>query len=203
MSQTQKKTSRVDKWLVSPLLLTKNRTHQLAYVAVTTAFIIVANMFFEFKFIDTQFSLTLAISALSGIVLGPAPGFVACFLGDLVGFLYHSSGYPYMPWIGIAMGMAAVITGLCFYVIAKNGKGWLYAKLGIACFLIFAVCTVGINTTAFWFLYSKGKVPYFTYLVTRIFVQGQIWNSLFNSVILFISAPVLYQMKDLRLQTKK
>ncbi len=199
MSQTQKKLSKVDKWLVSPLLLTKNRTHQIAYVAVTTAFIIVANMFFEFKFMDTQFSLTLAISALSGILLGPAPGFVACFLGDLVGFLYHSSGYPYMPWIGIAMGMAAVLTGLSVYVIPKNGKGWLDAKLGVASLLIFAVCTVGINTTAFWFLYSKGKVSYFTYLITRIFIQGQIWNSVFNTVVLFVSAPVLYQMKALRL----
>ncbi len=203
MSQTQKKLSRVDKWLISPLLLTKNRTHQIAYVAVTTAFIIVANMFFEFKFIDTQFSLTLTISALSGILLGAAPGFVACFLGDLVGFLYHSSGYPYMPWIGVAMGMAAVITGLIFHAIPKNGKGWLYVKVAIASLLIFAVCTVAINTTAFWFLYSKGKVPYFTYLISRIFIQGQIWNSIFNTVLLFISAPVLYKMKALRLQSRE
>lgn len=202
MSQAQKKISKLDRWLLSPLLLSKNRTHQIAYVAVVTAFITVANMFFEFKFSETQFSLTLAISALSGILLGPAPGFVACFLGDLVGFLYHSSGYPYMPWIGIAMGTAAVITGFCFYAIPKNGKWWLYAKLATASILIFAVCTVGINTTAFWFLYSKGKVPYFTYLITRIFIQGQIWNTVFNTVVLFISAPILYQMKALRLQTK-
>jgi uncharacterized membrane protein len=199
MSQTkEKEQSKIDRLLISPLLRTKNRTHQMAYVAVTTAFIIAANMFFEFKLVDTQFSLTLAISALSGIILGAVPGFVACFLGDLVGFLYHSSGYAYMPWIGIAMGVAALITGFVVQSIPLKGKKWLFVKLAIASELIFIICTVAINTTAFWLLYAKG-VPYGTYFVMRIFVQGQIWNTLFNTAVLFAAVPALCKVKALQL----
>ena len=68
----------------------KSGSHRIAYIAVMTAFSVIANMFFEFKLAETQFSLTLAISALTGIILGPIFGFSACFLGDLVGFLYNS-----------------------------------------------------------------------------------------------------------------
>jgi hypothetical protein len=69
---------------------------KIAYIAVMSAFLAVANMF-EFKFADVQFSLTIASSALSGVVLGGVFGFIASFLGDLVGFLYNSGGFAYMP----------------------------------------------------------------------------------------------------------
>ena len=64
-------------------------TQKIAYIAIMTALCVVCNMFFEFKFADTQFSLTLFFSAITGLIIGPIFGFVACFLGDLVGFLYN------------------------------------------------------------------------------------------------------------------
>lgn len=67
--------------LFSATLAEKNGSHKIAYIAVMTAFVVVANMFFEFKLADTQFSLTLVVSALAGIVIGPLFGFVACFFG--------------------------------------------------------------------------------------------------------------------------
>ena len=185
--------------LLSKTLAGKNISHQLAYVGMTTALVIVANMFFEFKLADTQFSLTLFISALAGILIGPLFGFVACFLGDLVGFLYHSSGYAYMPWIGVAMGMTALIFGFIVGGVPTQSKVGFYGKLAVACLLTFAVCTVGINTTAFWLLYAK-KVPYFTYLITRVFVQGQIWNSLVNYALLFIALPTLSKVRALHVE---
>ena len=193
------KNNRLNRLLFSKTLAGKNISHQLAYVGMTTALVIVANMFFEFKLADTQFSLTLFISALAGILIGPLFGFVACFLGDLVGFLYHSSGYAYMPWIGVAMGMAALISGFVVGGISTKTKAGFYGKLALACVLIFAVCTVGINTTAFWLLYAK-KVPYFTYLFTRIFVQGQIWNSLVNYALLFVALPTLSKVRALHVE---
>ena len=182
--------------LFSPTLADKTLSHRLAYIAVVTALVVVCNMFFEFKLAETQFSFTIVVSALSGILIGPIFGFVSCFLGDLVGFLYHSAGYPYYPWIGISMGMAALFSG---FIIGgwKSKKSWfLYVKIALVCLLIFVVCTVGINTTAFWLLYSK--VDYWTYFITRIFVQGQIWNSLFNSALLFVILPTLQRIKPLR-----
>ncbi len=192
---------RESKWkylLFSRALAKKSRAQKIGYVAVMTALCVVGNMFFEFKLADTQFSFTLVLSALTGILIGPTLGFCACFLGDLVGFLYHSAGLAYMPWIGLSMGLTAFIAGLLVTCIRGNGKRWfLYVKLALVCISTFLLCTVAINTTAFWLLYSK--VGYTTYLLTRLFVQGQIWNSLVNYALLFISLPTLASVKPLKL----
>ncbi len=196
-------TKDIPKWkrlLFSDNLAVKGRSQKIAYIAVMTAFIVVANMFFEFKLAETQFSLTLAVSALTGLLIGPLFGFAACFLGDLVGFLYNSAGFAYLPWIGISMGLTATLFGLIVSGIPSKKRWFLYVKLGLACVLSFAICTVAINTTAFWLLYSK--VGYGTYLVSRLFVQGQIWNSLVNYALLFVLIPILKNVKTLKLYIK-
>lgn len=182
--------------LFSETLVSKNTNHKIAYIAMTTALVVIVNMFFEFKLAETQFSLTLAVSALAGIVIGPLFGFVACFLGDLVGFLYNSYGYAYLPWIGISLGLTAAIAGLIVGGIKTSSRGGLYGKLGLVSVLTFAVCTVGVNTTAFWLLYAP-QLNFWTYFVSRIFVQGQIFNSLFNYAVLFIATPALERLKIL------
>ncbi len=185
--------------LFSETLIDKSRSQKIAYIAVMTAFCVVANMFFEFKFADVQFSLTIFISALTGILIGAGFGFAACFLGDLVGFLYNNAGLMYMPWIGLSMAITAFLAGLFFSVIKGNGRTWfVYVKLAAVCVSVFFLCTVLINTTAFWFLYSK--VDYMTYLVSRLFIQGQIWNSLVNYALLFMAVPILNRVKPLKLQ---
>lgn len=184
--------------LLSETMAGKNDSHRIAYIAVFTAFCVVANMFFEFKLAETQFSLTLLISALTGIVIGPLFGFIACFLGDLVGFLYNSAGFAYMPWIGISMGLTAVLGGLIVNGLHSEKPWFLYVKLALVCLLSFTVCTVLINTTAFWLLYSK--VDYATYLVSRLFVQGQVWNCLVNYALLFVTAPALAKIKPLKIK---
>ncbi len=194
----ERKLKNWERALFSETLLDKSKSHKIAYIAVFTALTVVMNMFFEFKLMETQFSFTIVASALTGIVIGPVFGFVACFLGDLVGFLYHSAGYMYMPWIGISMGMTAAISGLIMNGI-RTKKVWFRAlKLGAVCLLTFLICTIAINTTAFWLLYSK--VDYWTYLISRLFVQGQIWNSLFNYVLLFIALPILEKIKPLKVK---
>ena len=184
------------RFLFSNLLYGKNATHKIAYVAVMTALMVAGNMF-EIKFAETQFSFTLVLSALTGIIIGPMFGFAACFLGDLVGFLYHSSGYAYLPWIGLSMGLTAGIAG-CIVNGVSLPKPWgIYLKLTAVALLTFGICTVAINTTAFWLLYSK--TSFLVYLNSRLFIQGQIWNSLLNYVLLFIIVPVLRKIKPLKL----
>ncbi len=178
----------------SQTLVEKNRNHKIAYIAVMTAFVVVANMFFEFKLADTQFSFTLAVSALVGVVLGPVFGFIACFLGDLVGFLYHSAGFAYMPWIGISMGLTASIFGLVFIGMQTEKTFTFFLKVAVGSLLSFLLCTIAINTTAFWLLYAP-TTPYWTYLVGRLFLKGQIWNSLMNYGLLFFMLPLLYRIK--------
>ena len=188
--------SEVKPWqrlLFSELLVTKTKSHKIAYIAVMTAFMVVANMFFEFKLAETQFSFTLVLSALTGVLIGPIFGFCACFLGDLVGFFYHSAGFAYLPWIGVSMGLTAVIAGLVMNGLPAKQGWFFFVKIALVCVLSFLICTVAINTTAFWLLYSK--TDYWTYLVSRLFVQGQIWNSLVNYVLLFIAVPVIQKLK--------
>ncbi len=187
---------KIKKLFLSDILSDATKTQRIAYIAVMTALCVVCNMFFEFKFADTQFSLTIFFSALTGLIIGPVYGFVACFLGDLVGFLYNSGGFTYMPWIGLAMGMVALIAGLIMNCFNFKFKLAVYLKLGLVCILTFLLCTVGINTTAFWIIYNTRKVPYTAYLITRLFVQGQIWNSVLNYAMLFVAYPIIIKIKE-------
>lgn len=196
MTVNKERSSRCKRVWFSEMLLGKNTSHKIAYIAVLTAVIVAANTF-EIKFAETQFSFTMAVSVLSGLLLGPLFGFVACFLGDLVGFLYNSGGFAYLPWIGISLGIAAFISGLVFNLFPTKKRWVLYVKLGIISLLSFAVCTVAINTTAFWALYSK--TDYLTYLISRLIVQGQIWCSLINYALLFIIVPTLREIKPLKI----
>ena len=102
----------------------------------------------------------------------------------------------YMPWIGLSMGMIALISGVITNGISLKFKGAIYVKLAIISLSTFLLCTIAINTTAFWIIYNTRKVPYTAYLVTRLFVQGQIWNSLVNYALLFVSFPVFMRIKE-------
>ena len=186
---------KIKKLFSSEVMKDLSHTQKVAYIAVMTALCVVCNMFFEFKLADTQFSLTLFFSALTGMIIGPIYGFVACFLGDLVGFLYNSGGFMYMPWIGLSMGLTALIAGLVMNLITFKNKFATYLKILLVAVLTFLLCTVAINTTAFWIIYNTKKVPYFAYLITRLFVQGQIWNSVFNYALLFILYPTIIRIK--------
>ena len=47
-----------------------------------------------------------------------------------------------------------------------------------------------------------GKLNFWTYLVIRFFLLGQIWNSLVNYALLFIVLPVLRAIRPLKLDIK-
>ena len=77
--KTEQKRGKWRKILLSPTLSCKSAGKRVAYIAVVTALVVVCNMFFEFKLAETQFSFTIVVSSLAGIVIGPLFGFVACF----------------------------------------------------------------------------------------------------------------------------
>ena len=185
--------NKIEKALFSKLLRSKNRNHKIAYVSLVTALVVVANMFFEFKFMDVQFSFTIAVSALSGVVLGPFLAFIACFLGDLVGFLYNSGGFAYMPWIGLSMALTAAFAGVAYNAFESQKTSVNVLKGAVVCALSLFICTIGINTTAFWLLYSP-TTPYGVYLVARLFGKGQIFNCLVNYVLVAIGAPIIEKL---------
>ena len=194
---------KIKKYLLSELLVDCSTTKKMAYIAVMTALCVICNMFFEFKLADTQFSLTIFFSAITGMIIGPIFGFAACFLGDLVGFLYNSGGFMYYPWIGLSMGLIAMISGLIINGVEIRNKFGVYLKIAIVCVLTFLVCTIAINTTMFWVVYNTKKVPFTAYLFTRLFVQGQIWNSLLNYALLFALYPIILRLKNTLVRSNK
>ncbi len=197
--------------LFSEMLLSKNKSHKIAYVAVLTTFAIATN-FLEIKFMDTQFSFTIIISLLIGIILGPLYGFCACFFGDFIGYLINPYNV-YMFWVGLSTGCFALISGLLFNVIPVKKKWFVFVKLAIICLVTFVVCTVTINSTGFYF-YNKwtnpaiieaaaqkfgGQTTFWAYVCYRLFFKGQIWSSLLNYALLFVAIPALNSVKSLKL----
>lgn len=194
MSKTSK--SSWQELLFSKTILRKSKAHKIAYVAVMTALTVVANVY-EIPAGANQFSLTLAVSILTGILIGPLFGFTAGFLGDVIGFLYNPKG-DYLLAMSFSMGLAALIAGFIVNGMSSEGKTWvIYVKLAIVCLSTFLYCTVAINTTVLWYRYSK--TDYRTYLIARLFAQGQIWNSCVNYLFVFIAIPALKRIKPLKI----
>ena len=214
MEETQKKASFWIRLLFSKTLREKNSAHRIAYISIVTALNVVAN-FVEIKFLDTQFSFTILLSLLSGVTLGALAGFASGFIGDLLGVIFR--GWLYMPWVGLSTATFALLSGICVEFLPLRFKGGLALRMALACLLSFAVCTIAINSTGFYY-YNKAmdfstaivdfankhfgaeQVTYWIYVAYRLFFKGQIWNSLVNYVLFFVLMPVLMRIKQLKIK---
>lgn len=201
--------------LLSETLAGQPVSRKIAYTGVVAALCIVVNLF-EFKFADVQFSFTIFASVLAGILIGPALGFVAVFVGDLIGFVVNSGGMLYMPWVGVSCAVMALIAGLVMKIPFRF-KGSGYAKLAIICVAVLLFCTIGINTTGFYFYYLAvgfsekasglilthfGSSGYVAYALVRLIFMGQLWNSLANYALLFVAVPLLGAVKSLKIAVR-
>ncbi len=210
---------RVPVWkrvLFSSVLADKSAAKKIAYIGVAAALCIATNMF-EIKFATTQFSFTILSSVLAGILIGPLFGFCAVFLGDGVGYLVNSMGYPYYWWVALSCASMALIAGLTM-AIPLRFKGSLSLKLAFICALVLAVCSVGINSTGMYFIGLKlympsdvaeaiatqfgGEWSFAAYLIIRFFLLGQIYNNLVNYALIFILVPALRAIKPLKIQLR-
>ena len=212
-ANTAKKAGKWKRFLYSDLMIGLSSARQLAYIAVMTALCIAVN-FFEIKFGDVQFSFTVFVSILTGMILGPVYGFVAVFLGDAVGFLVNSGGFLYMPWVGLSVAMMSFLSG-CFMKLPLHFRGSIYVKLSIICLSTLLVCSVGINTTGMYFYYTSvgfsqkalgylseyfgGVNLYWTYALVRLVFMGQLLNCALNYALLFAAVPILKAVKPLKL----
>ena len=192
MLQTKEKVGFFKKLLFSQALLKKSHGGKIAYIALTTALAVVVNSL-EIKLGVVQFSLTMFFSAVAGVALGGGAGFCACFLGDAIGFLIHPMG-EYSPWIGISTGLMALL--IAYVCLLPPKDRFARVKLSLGCVLVFIVCTCGITTLYLNLVWVSG-MTYFEYLPFSLFVQGQIWNSLANSVFIIFGMPPLSKIKQL------
>lgn len=196
MQKQPAKENQWKKFLFSDTVLRLPLSKKITYIALMTAFTVIANTFFELKFFSVQFSVTIFVSVLAGIFLGSAFGFTACFLGDLIGFLLHPFG-AYLPWIGISTGLMAVFGALLYGRIPWENKTGKILKLLFVNLAIFVFCTAGITSITLnkvWF----SSLTYPQYLIQRLFVEGQIWNTLLNALLLFVLLPIVERVKLFR-----
>lgn len=196
MQKQHAKENQWKKFLFSDTVLRLPLSKKITYIALMTAFTVIANTFFELKFFSVQFSVTIFVSVLAGIFLGSAFGFTACFLGDLIGFLLHPFG-AYLPWIGISTGLMAVFGALLYGRIPWENKTGKILKLLFVNLAIFVFCTAGITSITLnkvWF----SSLTYPQYLIQRLFVEGQIWNTLLNALLLFVLLPIVERVKLFR-----
>ena len=213
-TEEKEKTSAWKRFLFSDMLADKSAAKRIAYIAVLAALCIVTNTF-EIKFATVQFSFTILSSVLAGMMIGPLFGAAAVFLGDGIGYLINSMGYPYYWWVALSCAMMAVVAGLIMYIPLRF-KGSIYVKLALICVLTLILCSVGINSTGMYYIGLKiympkdvlaafeerfgGRQIFGYYLLIRFFILGQIWNSLVNYALLFAIVPALKAIKPLKLR---
>ena len=184
----------------SPFILNATRARKIAYIAMMVALSIVGNMFFEFKLGAVQYSFTTLVSALIGILIGPIAGFIACFIGDGVGFIANPFG-AYTPWIGLATGLVAFISGFVVHLIKNDKPYTIYIKLAIISVSTFLICSVCINGMFLWLVWYS-KMTFLEFLVYRYIALGQFFVSVINYALLFALMPVFKRVtffKDLQL----
>ena len=215
MQKIEKKAPFWQRLLFAKGIREKSYAHKIAYISVVTALNVIAN-FVELKFLDTQFSVTIVLGLLSGVVLGPVTGFASGLIGDALGVALR--GWLYMPWVGFSTATFALLSGMLVEFLPLRFKGGLQVRMAFACIVSFFVCTILINSTGFYYYneamgFSTAVVEYATehfgegvtywiYVAYRLFFKGQIWNSLVNYALFFIALPVLMRIKQLGIKVE-
>lgn len=214
----QKKSFNFGNLFFSEIFRNSSRAKKIASIAVFAALSVMTNMFLEVKIFDLQFSLTIFVSTIIGVILGPIAGFITCVFGDFIGYVSNSWGLIYMPWVGISTGLfaflAGIILGGVFNAKEEITYGKMFARLAVFAAVSFIVCTIAVNSTGFYVYnyhlgFGKnfvafaeknfgGNCAFFVYVLYRLFFLGQIWNSVANYALLFAFFPVLKRVLSRR-----
>ncbi|MBO4323281.1 MAG: ECF transporter S component [Clostridia bacterium] len=184
--------------IFSEVIASMSLSLKIAYMAIVAALAVVISMFTRIPITPSvQISLKIFVSILSGILLGGGSGFFVCMTSDFLGWLSNPGAQAYSPWVGLSAGMLALFSGVLINNFKTGNKLFFYLKCVIICLFSLFVCTIGINTTAFYFIYGI-QSTYIEYVIARMFIGGQIWNSLANYALLFILLPILSEVKPLK-----
>ena len=114
----------------------------------------------------------------------------------------------------MSTGFFALLAGFILGNVSEKKPKVVVIRILIFCILSFLICTIGINSTGFYFFNrSKGFSPtvmnyfttrfggnatFFAYVAYRMIFKLQILNSLFNYALIFVFLPLLFSVKGLR-----
>lgn len=140
----------------------KSVTFRLCCIAILSALSIVCNMYSITITPDISISFTYVVAFLSGVFLGPIDGFAVGAIGDGIGCIIAPKG-PYAVTVTISSALMGVLFWFIFRFCRKLP---VYVRIVLGYLLVFVVCSVLINTTTWYFMYSS-KANYFAYLFSR------------------------------------
>lgn len=146
--------------------MSKSHTYRLCSIALLSALSIVFNAYSINILPDVSISFTYLISFISGVFLGPIEGFTVGVIGDLIGCVIAPKG-PYAVTVTLSSGLLGVIPWIVFRFMNKLPK---YVKIILSFVISFIICSVLINTTTWYIMYSS-KAQYFEYLISRNTLQ--------------------------------
>lgn len=102
--------------------------------------------------LDNRITLTFAVSAAAGMILGPVPAMIICGFGDILGFLLNPGGGSYFPGFTISAMLGGLIYGLCFY---KRDKKYFLLWTVLAVFIVTLFVNIVLNTYWLSVMYQK------------------------------------------------
>ncbi len=116
---------------------------------------------------DNRITLTFAVTAVTGTILGPVSAMLVGGLGDVLGYLLNPGGGAYFPGFTISGMISGLIYGMCLY--KKNPKHYLWWTM-LAVFLITVFVNIILNT--FWLsvMYEKAYQIFATARIIKNFV---------------------------------
>lgn len=102
--------------------------------------------------LDNRITLTFAVSAMAGIVLGPVPAMIICGCGDILGYLLNPGGGAYFFGFTISAMLGGFIYGLCLY---KREIKYFLPWTILAVFIITLFVNIMLNTYWLSVMYNK------------------------------------------------
>ncbi len=174
--------------LVKPVKRARlNSTQRLVYISMLTAICTVANAHLTILVTrGNSLSFTITVCFLAGYLLGARAGFAVGFIGDLIGCIIFPQGV-YLPLMSIASGLYGFIPGLLFSYFDSNKKLNNFVKTVISAFIIYAVCSLALNSVSLWLVYSSKSFG--AYLLTRLPIMSL--NAVVNCALCFIIVGIL------------
>ena len=110
--------------------------------------------------LDNRITLTFAVTATAGIILGPVPAMLVGGLGDILGYFINPGGGAYFFGFTISGMLGGLVYGLCLYGIkAQQNKMNVETKAMLRIMLACAIITFFINIilNTFWLSVMYGK----------------------------------------------
>lgn len=102
--------------------------------------------------LDNRITLTFAVSAAAGMILGPVPAMLICGFGDILGFLLNPGGGAYFFGFTLSAMLGGLIYGICFY--KREPKYFLFWTI-LAVFIITLFVNIVLNTYWLSVMYAK------------------------------------------------